>query len=215
MAAFDLAIRLGATGIESDVWCTRDGVAVLDHDGKVGRRIGRSRSIGDVDHADLPGHIPTWAELVSLASGAGVSISLDIKGNDPLAIAEVVLGEVDDSQVAHVWLCHHDIAVVSELRTRFPSARLVDSTRLHRIGEGPERRAAQLAEAGIDAVNLRGDDWNGGLVTLFHRFGVHAFGWDLQHDHQLRPALRMGLDAVFSDHVDRMVDIARSELGRP
>ena len=44
--AFALALRLGATGLESDVWLTADGEAVLDHDGSVGRsasdRSGRS-----------------------------------------------------------------------------------------------------------------------------------------------------------------------------
>ena len=34
--AFLLALRLGATGLESDVWLTADGEAVLDHDGAVG-----------------------------------------------------------------------------------------------------------------------------------------------------------------------------------
>ncbi len=33
-----LALRLGATGLESDVWLTADGVPVLDHDGVVGPR---------------------------------------------------------------------------------------------------------------------------------------------------------------------------------
>ena len=56
-------------------------------------------------------------------------------------------------------------------------------------------------------------DWTGGLVTLFHRFDVLAFGWDMQFEHQLRPALRMGLDAVYSDHVDLMVDVYRQEIG--
>ena len=41
-----------------------------------------------------------------------------------------------------------------------------------------------------------------------------AFSWDLQFEHVLRPALRMGLYGVFSDHVDRMVDVAIDELGR-
>jgi glycerophosphoryl diester phosphodiesterase len=38
--AFALGLRLGATGLESDVWLTNDGVPVLDHDGvaRVGRR---------------------------------------------------------------------------------------------------------------------------------------------------------------------------------
>ena len=33
--AFRLALRLGATGLESDVWLTSDGGPVLDHDGVV------------------------------------------------------------------------------------------------------------------------------------------------------------------------------------
>ena len=40
LEAFALGLRLGATGLESDVWLTADGVPVLDHDGVVqlGRR---------------------------------------------------------------------------------------------------------------------------------------------------------------------------------
>ena len=79
--------------------------------------------------------------------------------------------------------------------------------------EGPERRAATLADAGIDAVNLHWTDWTGGLTTLFHRFGRVAFGWDAQHRHQLDdPPRRWASTALFSDHVDRMVDAI---AGRP
>ena len=35
LESFALALRLGATGLESDVWLTADGVPVLDHDGVV------------------------------------------------------------------------------------------------------------------------------------------------------------------------------------
>ena len=67
LPAFALAVKLGATGLESDVWLTRDGVAVLDHDGVVGSRL-RRRSIKDVDSADLPPHIPTFEQLLDLAA---------------------------------------------------------------------------------------------------------------------------------------------------
>ena len=39
LEAFRLALRLGATGLESDVWLTSDGVPVLDHDGVSGGRL--------------------------------------------------------------------------------------------------------------------------------------------------------------------------------
>jgi glycerophosphoryl diester phosphodiesterase len=99
--------------------------------------------------------------------------------------------------------------MTSAWRPRFPDVKLVDSTRLRALREGPERRAAALAEAGVDAVNLHHSDWSAGLATLFHRFGVLAFGWDAQHDRIIRGLLAMGLDAVYSDYTDRMVDCLR------
>src|SRR6478736_4112477 len=62
-------------------------------------------------------------------------------------------------------------------------------------------------------LNLNRRDWNGGLVVLAHRFGLVAFGWDMQLEHELRDGLRMGLDAVYSDHVDVMVDAMKAEIG--
>ena len=61
---------------------------------------------------------------------------------------------------------------------------------------------------GIDAVNLHHLDWTGGLTTLFHRFGVLAFGWDAQLPRVIAELIDLGIDAVFSDHVDRLVDAA-------
>jgi glycerophosphoryl diester phosphodiesterase len=211
--AFSLALRLGATGLESDVWLTAEGVPVLDHDGVV--RSGRKkRPISVLPHAALPAHIPTIEQLVEVC-GTGYHLSLDLK--DPAAGGPVVrtLRAIAPDLVERTWLCHADHRVLVPLRDIDPRAKLVESTRLTRIKEGPERRAATLAAAGIDALNLHHSDWTGGLVALVHRFGVAAFAWDLQQDHHLRPALRMGMDAVYSDHVDLMVDAYRDELGAP
>ncbi|MEY4339052.1 MAG: hypothetical protein RLZ14_902, partial [Actinomycetota bacterium] len=86
-------------------------------------------------------------------------------------------------------------------------------TRLGRIKEGPERRAATLVANGIDAINMPHGDWNGGLVALMHRFELVAFGWDMQEPHILERAFRMGIDGVFSDHSDRMVDVYQQTIG--
>lgn len=211
LEAFELALKLGATGLESDVWLTADGVAVLDHDGVVGSRW-RKRSIDTVRHAELPAHVPTLAELFDLCDDE-IHVSLDLK--DPATGAAVVdvLADRPMRRRSTTWLCHPELDVLLPLRGH--GLRLVQSTRLHKIKEGPERRAADLAAQGIDGINLHHTDWNGGLVTLFHRFELTAFGWDLQYEHLLRPALRMGLDAVYSDHVDVMMDSYRSEIGRP
>lgn len=209
LEAFRLALRLGATGLESDVWLTADGQAVLDHDGVVRRGL-RKVPISRVDRADLPEHVPSLAELY--AEVGVVELSLDVK--DPEAFDEVVrvAGEAGPEALGRLWLCHHDWEVVARWRAASSEVRLVDSTFLGYMDGGPERRAAQLADAGIDAVNLHHSEWTGGLTALFHRFGLHCFGWDAQHERILDALLEAGIDAVYSDHVDRMVDaLARAQ----
>jgi glycerophosphoryl diester phosphodiesterase len=212
LEAFELALRLGANGLESDVWLTADGVPVLDHDGVLRRRVGRSRPIAGLRRADLPGHIPTLADLL-VHCGTDYHLSLDLKDVRSGAAVIDVVEQLDAAMLPRLWLCAPEWGTLVELRGR--GARLVESTRLSRLKEGPERRAATLAAEGIDAINMHHTDWTGGLVALFHRFERVTFGWDMQHEHVLAAALRMGLDGVYSDWVDRMVDVYTAELGPP
>jgi glycerophosphoryl diester phosphodiesterase len=204
LEAFSLGLRLGATGIESDAWLTADGHVVLDHDGVVGARL-RRRSIASVARADLPAHVPSLADLYA-ECGTDFDLSIDVK--DPAAAPALVeVARAAGGQAPErLWLCHHDWELLATWRRPYADVRLVDSTRLARLKAGAERRAAQLANAGIDAVNLHRSDWSGGLTTVFHRFEVLAFGWDCQLERHLAETLDLGVDAVYSDHVDRMVD---------
>jgi len=207
LEAFRLARRLGATGLESDVWITTDGEAVLDHDGIFGSllRVRRRPRIADVHRHHLPPHIPTLAELYD-ECGTDFELSLDVK--DPAAgrRAVEVAREAGGDAVSRLWLCHDDHDLMATWRSVDERVRLVDSTRLHRIKEGPERRAATLASRGIDAINLHHADWTGGLTTLFHKFDRYAFGWDAQFAYIIRELVDMGIDGIFSDHVDVLME---------
>jgi glycerophosphoryl diester phosphodiesterase len=206
--AFQLGLRLGASGLESDVWVTADGVAVLDHDGVVRIRT-RKRRIADLRRAELPAHIPTVADLLT-ACGTHYELSLDLKDRAAFGPLIGVVREIAPEFETRMWLCHPDVEHLVTLRS-LTTAHLVDSTRLSRIAEGPERRAATLRDQGIDAINMHHTDWTGGLTVLFHRFERCAFGWDVQLPRHLTNAVRMGLDGIFSDHVDRMHDAISAE----
>jgi glycerophosphoryl diester phosphodiesterase len=212
LQSFSLALKLGATGIESDVWITADNSIVLDHDGVVRRGL-RRLPIAELKRDNLPSHIPTLAEMIETC-GTDYELSLDVKD------VRALLPTVDTLRAAgfdlsRVWLCHWDVDVLLAHRPLVPDVRLVDSTRLAKIAEGPERRAHKLRSHGIDALNMHYSDWTGGLATLVHRFDIFAFGWDLQFESHLTDCMRMGLDAVFSDHVDRMMDVYREVIGNP
>ena len=213
LESFQLALRLGATGLESDVWRTADGEVVLDHDGVVRAGL-RRRPIAELRRAELPDHIPTLAELYE-AVGTDVPLSLDVKDGaaaDGIVAAARAAG---GGAVEGLWLCTPRWEEAAEWKQRWADVKTVDSTRRSRIKEGPERRGATLAAAGVDAVNLHWSDWNGGLTTLFHRFDLVVFGWDCQHRRQLDALLRMGIDGLYSDHVDRMVDAIEGRPARP
>lgn len=212
LAAFELALELGATGLESDVWMTADGVPVLDHDGVVKRPIGKSRRIGDLQRSALPQHIPSLPELLDHC-GSDYHLSLDLKAQGSGAAVIATIAETQPAMLERVWLCAPRWETLLPLRDH--GVKLVDSTRLSQIKEGAERRAATLREHGIDAINLHHTDWTGGTVALFHRFERVTFGWDMQEPHVLQAALRMGLDGLFSDWVDRMIDVYTAELGAP
>jgi glycerophosphoryl diester phosphodiesterase len=202
--SFQLALRLGATGLESDVWLTSDGVAVLDHDGVVGPRL-RRRPISSVPVAALPSYVPTLAALYA-ECGVGFELSLDIKDSAAAPVVVDVARSAGGDALGRLWLCHPAWETVASWRALSDDVRLVDSTRIRKIKEGPERRAASLAAAGVDAVNMHSSDWTGGLTTLFHRFERLCFGWDAQFPRVLADLLGMGIDAVYSDHVDLMVE---------
>jgi glycerophosphoryl diester phosphodiesterase len=198
--AFELALEQGASGLESDAWLSSDGIVVLDHDGQVGLR---RRRISTIERSALPGHIPALEELY-LACGTGFELSLDVMDTAAVDTIVAVARAAGDDAASRLWLCHHDWQTLAGWRARFPDVRLVDSTRMRSMKESPERRAANLAGAGIDAINLHHSDWTGGHVTLFHRFGVLAFGWDTQLERVLDELLDLGIDGVYSDHVEVM-----------
>jgi len=213
ITAFELALRLGATGIESDVWITADGIPVLDHDGVVRRGL-RRVPIARLPAAELPEHVPTLQSLYATC-GSDFDLSLDVKTPDAYDAVVDVIRRQPDGTTARTWLCDPDVDRLIERRDELFDFRLVHSARLATLTRGPERHAARLAESGLDAMNMHHTDWNAGLVVLFHRFRLLAFSWDLQQVHQLDDALRMGIDALYSDHTDTMTDAMEREVGRP
>lgn len=215
LEAFLLGQKLGATGLESDVWVSQDGQAVLIHDDSFGSRL-RRRRIADTLAVDLPSDVPTLADLFAHCSGE-FELSLDIKSLDAIDPTVNAIRAASEATgidlIARTWLCHPDLDVVTSWRQRWSDVRLVHSTRLAKVDGGPERHGSVLFERGIDAVNLRQADWSGGLTTLYHRFGIYCFGWDAHLERVAAELLNMGCDAIFSDHVDRMLSARRRVYG--
>lgn len=202
-AGFELACKLGATGIETDAWLTSDGIAVLDHDGVIGPRL-RRRKISDTLSTELPEHIPTIDDLYRIAPN--LHLSIDVK--DPGAFEPIVATartiDPDGSAEKRLWLCTDSLQQLQQWRS-LTTANLVLSTRINDHPNALERLLSDLAASEGDALNLHHTEWTGGQIIMVHRFGLRAFGWGAVHERELVAMLDAGIDAVYSDHVERMM----------
>jgi len=196
LEAFALALEMGAGGLESDVWLSADGVAVLDHDGEV-----RGVPIPSLARSALPAHIPSLEDLYR-ECGSRFELSLDLKHD--AAVAEVLRVADAAGATEHLWLCHWNWKQLVPLRETSRHVRLVDSTSVRRMGTPARERAERMQKLGIDAVNLRHGEWEPELRDALAARDRLVFAWDLQEVETLRAALAFGVDAVYSDHVDRM-----------
>ena len=201
IAAFRVALDLGAGGIETDVWLSADGEVVCVHDGVISRGL-RRRRISSVTAAELgelgiPRFADVYAEL-----GTAFECSVDVKSSEA-AVRLVEAAEKFDA-LERLWVCSPDVELLRSLRDE-PRVKLVHSERRNAIRAPLERHAFDLSSAGIDAMNLHHTEWSAGLVSLFHRFEVKAFAWDTQEVRHLRAVLAMDIDAVYCDRPDRMV----------
>jgi glycerophosphoryl diester phosphodiesterase len=150
----------------------------------------------------LPDQVPALEELYGRC-GRHFELSLDIKDR---AALPAILSEAEAAgATTTLWVCHYDWRWLAGWRRASGEARLVHSTRLARIEEDLADRVARLRDAGIDVLNLHGSDWTAERVATVHAAGLRAFGWDAQSRHQVEGLLRMDVDAVYSDHVARLM----------
>lgn len=202
LAAFRRALALGARGLESDAHLSADGEAVLVHDPVFRRGLRRIKveasTAAELETYDVPRLTDLYREL-----GASYELSIDLKTK---GVDEPILAAARNVDAAErLWLCSSSVSRLRALREQSSDVKLVHSTRRRSINGPVERYAANLAEARIDIVNFHYTEWTAGLVGLFHRFGVRAFAWDVQDVRHIRAALKMGVDGIYSDYVDRMV----------
>ncbi len=207
IGAFRRALQLGATGLETDVRRTADGVVVLHHDAAV-RRFGLTRRpIAALRRSELPARIPTLAELLAL-SGPDVPLSIDLK--DPRAFEGTIAAGQDADALSRLWLCSSDVAELRRWRDAEPRVNLcLSAERPPPDGEALANQVRAAADAGAGVVNYRAKAWTRDALAPVREAGLAAFAWDANDRRVLREVLDLGIDGVYADRVDWLVATVR------
>lgn len=218
LAAFGRALELGATGLESDAWLAADGEVVLTHDPVVRRGFRRMRvRTSSADELATFG-VPRLADVYDTL-GVDFEFSLDVKDESAampaIEVARAAGADRSGGASGRLWLCSPSLVLLQGIRATAPEVKVVHSIRKAALSTPLERHASELHEFGIDALNMHHSDWSAGVVGLFHKFEVQAFGWDAQEVRHIEGLVRIGIDALYCDWPDRMMATIAASLRRP
>ena len=182
LEAFHKALAAGATGLESDVWLSADGVPVLHH---------------GPPHKEK--RAPVSLPVLFAECGTDFDLSLDLKGP---GTAEATVQAARDAgfSLERLWLCAGR-GTCARLRPMSAELRLVCDLTWREALFGVDAALRELAAIGVDAVNLRHGRWTRAMVRKTHEAGLMAFAWDINNRFALRLAIRREVDGIYSDHV--------------
>ncbi len=150
----------------------------------------------------LPDRLPTLNALYE-SVGTNFDLSLDVK--DPAAFTAILKISASFQATSRLWLCFPHWETAATWREHKQEFHLVDSPTQDLLTGQHERRAVQLSSAGFDAINMPEPSWTAGHVALFHRFGLRCLAWDAQQPRQIDRLLKIGVDGIYGDHVERLV----------
>lgn len=226
LAAFGLAVELGATMLEADLRFTRDGVAVLMHDRLLDRTTSGTGPVAAMDWIELARldagswfdpkfageRVPRLDDLFDLAEGLGVALCIEAKGEGAenartaLHAAREIerRGRLDRDVVAS--FDHEALARAVEA---VPGLR----TAPDRLPEhGPSTAADLIAQA----KRARGRiiqhyfaDLDANVVAEVQAAGIEVWAWPMANAQEARFAYESGAIGLMGDDVAAIVEAIR------
>lgn len=228
------ALEAGADVLEIDVWLTRDGVVVVNHDRTVDRTTDGSGPIRDFTLDELKqldagyrwseddtypyrgaGHtIPTLDEVLS--SFPEARFNIDLKENSD-ALIDSLCALIDTHDAADRLMIasfHQD--VLHRFRERCPGTPTSAGSReiarfllLSRL-----RLTFLCGELPFRAFQVPLSAGPISVVTrtfveAAHRCGVEVHPWTVNDPDDMRRLIDLGVDGIITDYPDRLVDILR------
>ncbi|MGH2398522.1 MAG: glycerophosphodiester phosphodiesterase [bacterium] len=202
MAAFALAIDLGADGIELDVRRSREGQIVVIHDASVDRVTGTAGDISSMSLEQLRSldagarfdrrfageRIPTLREVLSLARGRLlVDIELKVAGIEPQVVELVRAAGMHDSVLITSFLEDAVAASMSQGRG-IPVGLLQETADLDRVsGLGVP---VYLPSIGVLSNQI---------MHECRARGVRVIPWTVRSDADARRAVSSGVHGIIAD----------------
>lgn len=214
LAAFQRAVELGATFIETDLHATRDGHFVAIHDDTVDRTTNGSGEVKKFtldelrkldaglwfDRDFLGERVPTLEEILEFSRKNDVVFYLELKHAAVTGMDHALAAVLRKAQGApRTVVISFDPATLAPLRRIEPSIMtglLVEEPTPGCIQTALDLGARQLCP-GFLGVSAE-------LVEQAHRADLHVVTWTVNMVEEMRSMISVGVDGIMTDFPDRL-----------
>jgi glycerophosphoryl diester phosphodiesterase len=202
LRAFQLAVDIGADGIELDVRLSADGVPIVLHDARLDRTTSGHGNVVDLTvealsrlDAGTGQGVPTLAEVIELV-GTSVALDIEIKAAGAEAATLTILEPLSFDSWAissFDWNVLRTIRDMSERAVLWPLTHVVSSDAIH---------FAKAIAAPLLAVNHLAVDADVVRRLQAHELGVMA--WTVNEIERAQELGELGITAVCTDDPRRI-----------
>ena len=220
LPSFELAAKMHADGVETDVHFSKDGRIILIHDNKLERTTNGQGLVTDYTYEELcvfdagiktspdfkGTRIPTMDDLFELCRRTGMIVNIEIKTNDPAmpaALAEMARKYKMSDAVVYSSFDHEQLARM--LRAE-PDAFVAPLYGFNMVNAWD-----YTANIPAKAVHPRDNqlDLYEGYVDKCHALGIRVHPWTVDSPEKAVKYASLGCDAVITNKPD----VVRAALG--
>lgn len=220
LAAFEHAVRVGATYLETDVHLSADGVAVLAHDPTLRRVAGRpgavaGLTIDELRRVDLGGGhgFGTLDELLHAFPEARLNIDVKMDAAVAATIDAIRRANATDRVLLTSFSDARRRRLVAALPGVATSAGRSSVLRARTASATGSAALMRRATAGLGALQIpervgRMTLLSPALVAAAHAVGVEVHVWTVNDEGDMRRLLALGVDGLVTDRADLALRIA-------
>lgn len=220
LAAFELAAKLGADAIETDLRLTRDGAVVAIHDDKLqrttnGRGLVADKSLAEIRDleagrdfrgsrgAKTPAQrVPTLEEVLALARQCSLGCYFEIKASREGLVERALIEALRESGASRHVVISFDEAILRNLREMEPGLTVGLLTE-----ERGLRGIARAEELGGREILPRDDRATKEFVMTAKAKGLSVVVWTVDDLLRMRALAKMGVAGIITNRIERLVKI--------
>ncbi|KWT63795.1 hypothetical protein ADL21_00010 [Streptomyces albus subsp. albus] len=216
MRGFRDAQRAGASGVELDVWWTRDGVPVVMHDPTVDRTTNGHGAVANLTVAQVSRlrtargeHVPTLDEALRYAAGHQLTVLVELKPTPTPAQMRTLLAAIRATGAQRYVLVHSfNAEAVAAVRRAAPELR---TALTHDKTPISGKKAAQYGTA----LNVSRFLATAEAVREWHAAGLRVYTWTANWPPAWEKLKAASVDAVLTDRPAAYKEWARTACSQP